>query len=316
MFGCPQGSLSAVNVLPSWAELEALSFTITADSVYRSRSTYRKNLRGFEVFCALYDIPFPPLGQAGVSAVICYYSYLIFRGLKFASLSNARSAISEHYHLHGVPSPCDDWFAVARFRKHHKWCDIMRPVLRSRCVPDPVILSVAHASLCPSPALLLWYFAFSLLAVCAVRSGSLLALSLSDFLFEDTRVRIRWRVVKARVKPVFRWYVLQQPLWPGWRSLLLSVLSGCRSRARIFEGLDAKDLGNAVRELCLRAGMDTSACEGLGRVTPRSLRRAAAQRALAFGKSDVDIAFLLMHRSTAAQEPYLRDGPGKTMALG
>jgi integrase len=304
----------AVNA-PTWAELEALSFTIGWEAILPSRKNYDSALRAFISFCALYSIIFPPVGPSAVSIICCYYAFIIARGLKFASISAGRSAISEYYLLRGLISPCNHEVAVFKYVRTKAWCTLMRPVLRARPVPPPIIARVAASSLAPPPHLARWYFAFALLAVSAVRTGTLLALMPSDFSFSPSFVRIKWRVIKKRSLPVTSVYALSPTAWPQWALVLKRFLLGKSPNLALFEGVDGRELGRRVRELCVRAGMKVEACTGLSRVVPRSLRRAAAQRAFDAGASESDIAILLMHRSTIAQEPYLHDGPGNKWRL-
>jgi integrase len=243
--------------------------------------------------------------------ICCYYAFIVSKGLKFSSVSAARTSISDYYLLSGRLSPCNDPIALFRFKRTRAWCAVMRPVCRARAIPSHIVASVARASLLPPRPFVLWYFAFALLAVCAVRTSTLLALLPSDFSFNASGVTIVWRKVKKRFRAVSCFYVSSPSCWPGWSSVLKCALAGKPHSRLIFEDLSAEVLGDAVRELCLRAGMDVSAREGLTRVTPRSLRRTAAQRAFEEGASEDDIALLLMHRSTLAQEPYLHDDPGK-----
>lgn len=295
--------MSALDAFGTAVETEALAPS--------TRAGYEGAVFAFERFCKVILLisRFPPVGEAGVIAVLRYYAYVLREGNKFASIKKARSAITDLYFLDQRASPCNDRRTIFRYQRFHDFCRKFRPEVQAKFIPEEVVAAVLLDSVFPSRGEELIVLAFVLMYLSAVRSGTLLRLRPCDVsLSKDSKsVRIVWVKVKGhRNVPVSREYPRFWSECPSWWSLLSGLLGQCPPFACLFRSFASGSLSEGIRSLCRAQGMDVEADEFYSQVRAHSLRRTRAKVAEAAGASEVAIASLLMQASVSAQRPYLR----------
>jgi integrase len=287
-----------------WDALSAASLLLLRAAVESSIVTYASALRGFERFCGLMAVVFPPAGELGVQSFLRYLVFLIaVKSQKFASVRAAVAGVGDFYKSSFVPSPCSDSRVSFLVSRLSLWCKVFRPVARAKVVPNDIIAAVFLASSISDPRFLV----FALLLLTAVRPSSLLALRTRDISFEGDIVKVSWRKVKYRKgEIVLREYRKDDPLWKGWATVLWRRLLWLRPGDLIFAGWTSRKVSKAVRDLCEEAGMIVSADEDGACVSSRSLRRTRAQLCRDQGEDEEEIAYLLMHTCVTSQAPYLQ----------